>query len=52
MLTKRIERTLTTKSAAGGRLTHEKEMSNSRKIAVFTKRIIPASLLLSLMQLL
>jgi hypothetical protein len=37
MLTKRIERTLTTESAAGGRLTYEKEPSNSRKNSYFYK---------------
>jgi len=52
MLTKRIVRILITESAAGGRLTYEKELLNSKKIVIFTKRIIPASLLLSLMQLL
>jgi len=52
MPTKRIVRILITESAAGGRLTYEKELLNSKKIVIFTKRIIPASLLLSLMQLL
>jgi len=52
MLTKRIVRILTTESAAGSRLTYEKELLNSKKIVIFTKRIIPSSLLLSLMQLL
>jgi hypothetical protein len=47
MPTKRIVRTLTTESSGGGRLKYEKELLNSRKKAIFTKRIIPASLMLS-----
>jgi hypothetical protein len=35
MLTKRILRTLTTESAAGGRLTYEKELLDSRKNSRF-----------------
>jgi hypothetical protein len=37
MLTKRIVRILTTESAAGGRLTYEKELLNSRKNSRFYK---------------
>jgi len=37
MLTKRIVRILTTESAAGGRLTYEKELLNSRKNSHFPK---------------
>jgi hypothetical protein len=37
MLTKRILRTLTTESAAGGRLTYEKELLDSRKNSRFYK---------------
>jgi len=41
--TKRIVRILRVECAAGNRLTYEKELLNSKKIAIFTKRIIPAS---------
>jgi hypothetical protein len=51
MLTKRIERTLTIEIARNTRHTYEKELLNSRKKVISTKRIIPASLLLSPMQL-
>src|SRR3989304_44350 len=44
--TKRIVRTLTTESSGGNRLTYEKGLLNSRKTAIFTKRIIPPSLIL------
>jgi hypothetical protein len=37
MLTKRIVRILTTESAAGGRLTYEKELSNCKKNTHFYK---------------
>jgi hypothetical protein len=37
MPTKRIERTLTTESAAGGRITYEKELLDSRKNSRFYK---------------
>jgi hypothetical protein len=37
MLTKRILRTLTTESAAGGRLTYEKELLDSGKNSRFYK---------------
>jgi len=37
MLTKRIVRILTTESAAGGRLTYEKELLNSEKNSLFPK---------------
>jgi hypothetical protein len=37
MLTKRIVRTLTTESAADGRLTYEKELLNFRKDSHFYK---------------
>jgi hypothetical protein len=37
MLTKRILRTLTTESAAGSRLTYEKELLDSRKNSYFYK---------------
>jgi hypothetical protein len=37
MLTKRIERTLTTESAGGNRLTYGKELLNSKKNMRFSK---------------